>query len=234
MSEEELSSFGSKDEFRRAAILLDRNFAKPVGQNVQEETKPTEEEAAKSELDLEYYKQNYDEHVVKLVERVQAQDKVAKDTQAFIENYKAEQEQLAYQRHIETFHSLADQLDKDRYGSTQDGSAMSKDDARRQLYEAAETLKAGLEARGQKVPAYADLLRRAEHVAFGPDLLKQKQQQVMREVAEQSKRRRPVAGSRPTKAQTKAKVDSDPIQAILNDPKVVAFWNKAQDDNGSE
>lgn len=116
-------------------------------------------------------------------------------------------QQTAY-RDLEIFHDLADNLDESRFGRSLDehGRVLSlsaaHDANRRQLFEARRALQQMYRDSGQATPDDRSLLRRAERMAFGDEMIASQQAQHADKLRAQSARRRPVAGSRVAPAPT--------------------------------
>ena len=80
-------------------------------------------------------------------------------------------------------------------------------------------------SRGQPMPPMNVLLKRAEIVAFGDELLAEKKAKLAGVVKSQSAKRRPVGRTvaRPGKKPV-AEGSDDPVAAIANSPELTKFW----------
>ena len=153
--------------------------------------------------------------------------------------------QAEQQRRANAFHDAIDNLGDERFGRAfgTDGkpTAITKeqDEARRKLYETVETLKAGLAARGQQIPAESLLLRRAKQVAFAEDIAKEAVAKRNQEIAAQSKLRRPVqqarnnAGQFASKKPLVAMNQHERISAVAADPDLQSLYHNFVEANGA-
>lgn len=245
LSDEELQGFGSAAEFKKFATFLDRQLVKPV----KEEPAKTSEkpgEKKKLDLDLEKYKAaGYDEDTLAIVEFAKAQKEELESLKPVVEQMRQTFAAAEQQRQINAFHDAVDTLGDKRFGLSVDESgrmgklSKAEDDARRKLYEASETLVAGIVTRAKaagkqpEIPPPAVLLRRAKNLAFGEDLKDEAKREATQKIAEQGKRRRPVGNSRAVVVPApKGATTNEFAKSIADHPDVVNLWNKYQAENG--
>lgn len=252
LGDDELKQFGSADEFKRAALIFDKQLVKPPEPKTEatETATPAEKAEAKrlAKLDLKKYEEGgYDEDTLEAVRKqneaidyVEQLENRIKEIEPSVEAMKQhfiEQDRI---RQINAFHSAVDGLDQDLFGKSLDDSGRvaqldkKHDDNRRKLYEAGETLVAGLVARaraaGQEpnLPPSNVLLQRALQLAFADELRAKATQKIQSDVKAQSQRRRPVSGNRAVKAAApdrKVGFDSprDVAATLLADPEIQGF-----------
>ena len=187
----------------------------------------------------------------KLIEHIEQQeqsrvaelDRLQKIEQGF-NQFQQQLVQADQQRRWNSFHESVDHLGPDRFGKAfgDNGKPVAltkeQDDARRKLYDTAETIAAGMQARGQDIPAMSVLLRRAEQLAFADDIAKTSADKVRKEILDQSKRRRPVAQSRSPGGQFAGKPlaalpQHERISAIAADPDLQTLHKQFQEANGA-
>lgn len=263
LTEDDLRGFASRDEFRKAARLLDKQFAKAAkqppeaaaeksaekpGEKAGEKpadtkAKPTEGKTADEELNLdpeEYEKAGYDNETVKLVKARKADFERIKALEARL----ARQEQIFQEqeaaRSMAHFHQMVDGLDADRYGRAVDEQGrfskleQAHDENRRKLFEASDTIIAGIVARARErgeepvFPTHKALLQRAELLAFGDDIRQQERAKQQKEIAEQSKRRRPAGTVRAIKAAEEFRGSPLDAEVARISSKVKAEWERAR------
>lgn len=260
LDEKDLATFADADEFKRATAIIDRNLAKQHKDGDGERattttppaaTKPAETPAAKpnvEELDLDpekFREAGFDDETIQIVtyaRKMREELDALKPQIEKISQSAAEEQQRQY---INSFHDVTDTLDESRYGRSLDDQGNpvqlkpEQRENRRKLYEAAATLAAGMESRQRaageepRIPPMSVLLRRAENVAFADAIRKQERETITKQVAAQSRRRRPVAGSRPTKPVASGnQPEGDPVLEVANHPDVIRAWQKFQDANG--
>ena len=152
-------------------------------------------------------------------------------------------------RWLNTFHSAVDSLGDGRFGKTigADGKpanlSRQENEARQRLHDMAETLAMGIatqaQARGQQpnMPPLQTLLRRAEQVVFADDIARDAVKKSQAAIAEQAKRRRPVASIRASNGQyagnrREPMTINDRIQEVANNPEVVKAWKILEEKSG--
>lgn len=240
LTEEDLGTFESQVEFQKAARLLDKiQHGKPTVEETETEEpapKPTSHSASEDlELDPQRYVDlDYDEetvHLVRYTKQLRDQLNEVRATMAAQEAARQEREQ---QQFIDTFHATVDTMDSELYGRTEKDGKPAKldkevDDNRRKLFETAVSIHSTLAAQG-RAPSLPVLLRRAEAVAFGERILERDRKRYTEKLAEQSRKRRRVAGNtRPTGAPAPAtKTDED----VVNHPAIVKLWEQMQEEAG--
>ena len=259
MSDEELNSFHSLDEFERAGRLLDRRqpqekepeeeptFTAKQWQEWQEAQEKAEEESKKPDLlDVDKYKaEGYDDDTIKLVEAINEERERNNKLETYLQQQHQDQqqrreaeEQRAIQEEINSFHAAVDSYRPDYFGQAiqEDGTtpplSQEHTDRRAKLYGEAARIAQNIQLSGGQVPSYEALVRRAGASAFSEEFAREKQEQHVSKVARQSKRRRPVAstaGATPTPRRPKPLTDEE----IIHDPDIVKFWNETQQENGA-
>jgi len=251
IGEEGLSAnFQNESEFRRFAAMLSKYGVEKQGeqtvaeQNTEEAVEPAQEKAheeahdeahdgAPAALDPKWFEENgYDEQTVKIVDTLvksealvqQLTDRIGK-LEGMLEESGKQQETALLERAIDDVGG--------RFGSS--GSLSDEQRAARdKLLEAAEVVKQSLEKRGETTVTAATLLRRAELLAFGDEILAEESARAKEALADkvkkQSAKRRPVG--RNTKPPVRRELPGeaeDPVKAIANSPEVLEFWNSLED-----
>ncbi len=261
LSEDDVKSFSSPEEFSRATRLLDKQLlaikpAQPAAvQATPAEVVAEAKESTKTgmkKLDLEKLKsEGYDNHSLELfANHNDLVDHIEKQEQRFSALERAAV-QAESQRVSDTFHDIVDSLGDKRFGKSvgADGKPVQTTEAeeasRRKLWETVEELTYGHIARQratgkqEPLPPLPAMIRRANAVAFAEEIRaddKRKQEQSIRE---QSNKRRPVASGRGVDgrfSKQPSESSGDPVtegsKAIASNPAVVAMWNKFQEANG--
>lgn len=255
-TDEDLSQFGDEQEFRRAGLLFDRQLVK-VQQPPQDSASSTEPEAPAPTEESEEFVDvkkiedaGYDEEVVEIAKALRRYQESAKQRDEQLKavlSWKEQFEQAAqedYQRRqAEEFHADVDGLDADLFGKVYDdqGNVVQlsdkHNDNRKKLWEAEQTILAGIEARATqtggeaKYPSRKALRQRALQLAFSAEVGKKEKEVRIEKAKRQSAKRRPVGtqgGALP-----KRSPDSSDPKEIANHPDIVAFWKKAQEENGT-
>lgn len=245
LSKDDLLDLGDEDSYKRIKKVLDKQYHEAGQKALQappqkpaekaEEAKPVAKAGKDGKYDIEKLKaEGYDENILSLFAHVNEQaDTIKAQNEA--------NERFAYQAHVNEFHAATDGIDNDLFGkSFQDGKptklAKSHDDNRRKLYEAAETIVAGIFTKAQaagiepKVPPMPVLLLRARDLAFGDVIRERAAKQRVQKIAAQSTQRRPAG--RPTRTKPTTAVEKDPVKLIANNPDIVRFFQEAQEANG--
>ena len=243
IGEEGLSAnFQNESEFRRFAAMLSKYGVEQQGEQPESEqaSEPAHDEAhdeaheeAHDSLDPKWFEENgYDEQTVKIVDTLvksealvqQLTDRIGK-LEGMLEESGKQQETALLERAIDDIGG--------RFGSS--GSLSDEQrTARDKLLEAAEVVKQSLEKRGETTVTAATLLRRAELLAFGDEILAEEgaraKEALAEKVKKQSAKRRPVG--RNTKPPVRRELPGeaeDPVKAIANSPEVLEFWNSLED-----
>lgn len=226
IDEESLGSFESEKDFRRFAGILEKTIGK--AEEKPAEPKPAasaEEQAVAGALDVsEFESDGYDENTLKIVKSVSALQGVVKDLQQRLADGDKQRTTDALHREIDTLGG--------RFGKSDSLTSVQRK-SRDVLIDAIEIVKQNLEKRGVKASS-AVVLRRAELVAFGDEVLaeeKAKQKEALSEsVKKQSAKRRSVGrNTKPPTRRERPGEARDPAKAIANDPALIEFWNNAQD-----
>lgn len=249
LSEDELKDFSSQEEFNKFTRFVDKQLA-GVGKQVlnpqkKDDPSPVEQKQTDDDLDLSKYEEKYDEdtvRIVKTLKEVREQNRMLMEERQQREAFVQQQEAV---RQINAFHEAVDSLGDERFGKSisEDGVpvpiAGEADTLRRRVFETVATLAAGIDARARAngkepvLPPLPDLVKRAYQMEFANDIAARAQQSVEAKIREQSKRRRPVAGSRGVQAPLNPK-SGDLAKQIANNQDIKKLWNEFQRDNGTE
>lgn len=254
LSEDDMKSFQSKEEFTRFSAFFDKQLTKQEPPK-QEEVKPA---AVKSDAEEDYNidldrlrNEGYDDETLRIA---RAAKKAFEENKALLErlsplesSFKQMQEhherQIAQQR-AEAFHTEVDSLNQDLFGRArgEDGRFRPLDqkfsDNRKKLYEAAETIVHGITRRAEllgiepEIPAPKVILQRAMNLQFAEDIVGAEKAKIHSQLKSQSARRRPVGTSKAATPSTNP--NADPVKSIANDPSIVAAWAKFTQENGTE
>lgn len=262
LNDDDMKGFQSLAEFNRAAKFLDRQLmnrgTKEIAGEIPAAASQTDTSekkvdtqgtaAEKSALDLkEFESAGYDEKTLQIVKHaMDLETRLQENSKQSELAIKAMQE-MQWRSSINAFHdqvnSLGTTLKDKRFGvceSIDQSLPKEQDENRRRLFEARETLIAGITARARDagtdpvIPSQDALLKRAYAVAFGDDIQVEARKSVRQQITEQSKTRRPVAGGRgviPATAPRKTS-QSDFAADVNQHPAVVAAWDRAQEANG--
>jgi hypothetical protein len=266
---EDLSAYSSREEFGRVTRALDKSYsrrqapqpetqsgraaeldAKPADAPV-DDTKPFD---ASGKLNLAYYEKNFDEGTVAAVKAIrEQQDTQAKYAQE-IEAFRQEQDQAAWQTHVNEFHRAAEEIRPDFFGQTVDKSGLpiqlgqSELDRRQKLWDAANVItdhmvraqeRAGLPP---SVPPWKHVLKQAEQLAFGDEIAKHEKaaakvsrEAELKKIAAQSKRVRPVATttSSHNSYRNAPAADQFSTESIMRHPDVEAALRRINERSGT-
>lgn len=261
-SDDDLKEFGSVEEFRRAGLLFDRALfgdgekqqppsAKPKEQPlaaVEEKPAVVEEKAEFTPpVDESLFSDGYGEHEVAMVKAVNAQAKELAELRAFVKSQQqlvqAQQEE-AERRQFDEFHRICDDLNPDLLGRAfaETGTVNNLDESlhskRAKLWEAAETIRSGIFSRAQekgvapKLPSERVLIERAYGLAFPDEVKKSVVNKRVSAAKSQAARKRSVGNLGGSRNPSFSGSKFDP-GAIANDPKISAFYDRAQRENGA-
>lgn len=185
-----------------------------------------------------------------LLDYIEKQNTQLSSIMPAIEQMQQQQAREHHQARINAFHESVDVMDEARYGRTVDAKGNYcdlnpiHDNNRRQLYEAELAVKKVIEdsaaTRGEQpvIPPRKVMLRRAEMMLYGSDILDAQIKAHEEKISKQSQRRRPAAqrsmrpGSSPTSSVMKVDKEVDPAAEVANNPAVVEAWNRMQEENG--
>lgn len=235
LSADDLEVFASKDEFAKVTRLLDKAQTWKQAKEPDPEPETSAENLTNSEeqddfaLDPDkYVEAGYDDETVNLVRYTKRLHDELSEVRSRLAAQEKEQQERQERDFIDAFHNTVDSMDEELFGR----SAKMTDSAnenRKKLFETAVEIHSTLAAQG-RAPSLPVLLRRAEAVAFGEQILERERKNLKAELAEQSRRRRRVAGAtRPRGAPAPAaKGDDD----IVNHPEIVAAWERMQEEAG--
>lgn len=204
-----LDRFADAAEFERAAVFFDQSLKGKTSDNLSlEQPKPAgegqpEAKAEDDEIDPQWYAENgYEEETVKIVRALKAERDHRKRLEEHLEGLAKWQEQSERERQqdqhrqfVESFHDAVDALGDDLFGqSLVDGKVVDlgqeADANRRKLFE---TLMAHGDRFGD-VPLRVKV-KRALNMEFGDVLRERDKKELIDRVAQQSRKRRPVASA---------------------------------------
>lgn len=226
LTEDELKSYGSLSELRRAGAIFDKHLTKkpeaalPLGQQpvIPAPVVPAKPVDEYVPHDLEALKTaGYDDLTLKMAadqnkayeqlkqanERAERAEKSAGESQKYYQQEEAK-------RQAQVFHQSVDTLEESRFGRTSDKNGRPlqvtpiHDVNRQKLHQAALLIVDGISAQatrsGQQAqyPTLPVLLQRAEALAFADEIREGERAKVKAEVAAQTKKRRPVGNHKPT------------------------------------
>lgn len=242
LTEDDLKGFSGKEEFDRATSFWDRQ-AKSLYQQKQEPAPSKEEPAEEKEplprdeygfIDPEYYRKNeFSDETIALVESL-------RESQEQLAAMQRQQMIVQQQAELNAFHDAVDSFDPKFYGSslTDDGMPANLNEdlaGRRQklleeTYAVAERIARRQEASGQPVrlPPWRVLIKQADNIVFGEERRQEEQGQRMRQIQNQSRRRRPVATNAAASPAVRRNLPNprDPRE-IAADPDIIKFWERA-------
>lgn len=230
ISEDGLATFDSEGEFRKFASLMDKYAA---GDKAKEEPAAEEtSEATDDDLDPKKFEEDgYDENTVKIVDTLVKSKATVTQLVDRIAKLESMLEESSKQQETTLLHRAIDEIGG-RFGS---GGSLTDEQkaARDKLLESAEIVKQSLEKRGDKVVNASVLLRRAELLAFGDEIIAEEAAKAKEAFAEkvkkQSAKRRPVGrNTKPPARQALGEADN-PVKAIANSPELVEFWKNLED-----
>lgn len=242
LSEGDLGSFSSEEDFRMAASLADKQII--AKKEVKREPEEKKEEATDGKLpwklDRERFeKADFDEDTLAFVD---AHNKLCEAHEGLTENMKTMQDratQVEAESRVNAFHDLVDTMDEDLFGKSIDESgnvlnlSETLDKNRRELHETAEDLASNIERRGQELPPFPVLLQRAKTLAFGEQIADQQKQEKREAVTKQSRERRSAAGT--TRKQTPTKKEYlDMAEEVADNPEIKKVWDELHDSSGNE
>ena len=249
MGDEHLGNLGSELAFRQAAQVIDGTFAN-AAQNPGFAEQPNDEPAADPAADPtdspDPLSDDFDQKIATLREAGYEDDvldilKSEHSSSEYLKNELAQiqvrHEEEAMANHAIDFHDLVDKMDPELFGiSFKDGDfqdlTQDQDDNRRKLWTGMDTIAAGIYQTAARdgvqpqVPEDNVLAERAKMMLFSGQVQSQERKKISRQVQQQSKRRRPV-GSASRNEPVAANPDQQSAE-IANHPKLVEFWNKAQ------
>lgn len=242
---EDVDAYESREQFGKVLKALD----KAASRKAPSKTDPTADDPADDDdedavddskpltadgkINVAYYKANdYDEGTIAAMEVARKQQDVVEKQQQYLDSLQTQNEQAEYARHLNEFMDAADALRPDFYGVSTKGT-LSREYAQRRsdLYDAtllvAQHIAAQQERAGKPVtvPPVAELVKRAELLAFGDSL--PKSQQTAEKAKAQAAKIRPVGNVAGARRTATRKSTDDPVE-IANDPDVVAAWDRAQ------
>lgn len=260
ISEWHLQQFGSREEFRKAAALLDaaesrRQSQAPAATKAPEpaakaEPEYVDEPVVDGKVNVEWYrKHDYDEGTVKAMEAQRSwQDKL--EAKFAEQETSAKQQQEAAEeaetnRQAMAFHEAADALRPDFYGKAFDeyGNVNkltpTQYQRRQELHEEVYWLAQRMADKQQRaglpvsIPSYPALIKQAEVRAFGDELNRQTKDQQVAAAKAQARTIRPAAGSvgAGTARRASAPKTTESVEDISQDPEVIEAWNRASPQN---
>lgn len=236
IDEESLGSFADAADFKRFAAIYEKQLAATPekaddkgGKKVADPPPAKEEEVVADEdgLDPKWFEDNgYDEQTVKIVKAVTRMQGMA----ARIEQLEQQLAEEGTRREREAFDREIGTLG-DRYGAG-DKLTKAQKEARSKLADAVEVVSQTLAKRGEKA-SRAVVLKRAELVAFGDEILaeeREKQKEALSQsVKKQSAKRRSVGRNTKPPARRERPGEANSAKAIANLPELVAAFEAAEE-----
>lgn len=248
MSDDDLQGFTTEEEFRKAGLLLDKQLLDGQAKEEASTTPPTPATEVKEEeeqlIDPQWYVDNdYDEETVKMAKALRRQQELRKEDRQTIEdlktwrqNFETSVQEQEVQRRTIDFHETADKLDEKLFGKAYDDRGLVQkldqkhDENRAKLWEAMQTLEAGIIARAQTkgvapaLPPWSVLMQRAHQIAFPETITARKRDQRIEDATKQSAKRRPV-GTQGAARPNRVTDTNDPV-SIANSPEILDWWKK--------
>lgn len=201
----------------------------------------------------EYEAEGYDEKTMKLVKHAKKLEEKLKNMEASVAEVQKIEAARQHQRHLDDFHDAIDTLPKSLVGRSVDendnpvkltGKAAENREA---IWEKAKELyntqvkkafkKAEKSGTDPEVPDLRKVAKDAAQIILADQIREADRKEIRRDLVEQSKKRRPVAGGSARREFVpggQRYQEADPVKAIANDPRLVKFWEKAQEENGSK
>ena len=143
----------------------------------------------------------------------------------------AQQQELEVMQYAEqeliTFDGHVDHLDADLFGGTKEQLSKTEVANRRQLWESAKILQAGMASRGIEVSLTPQFIERAQHHAFADQLQQTERKRLIERVRKQSNRR--TGSGSPSRANVNDSFSGD----LADTPEIVKAYDGYQEDNGA-
>ncbi len=253
LDDEDLADFGTVEEFNRAVKILDKQKTKAPAKAAEKKADPVVEDEDE-DIDPGKY-DGFDDEVIKLAkvakksrDQVKAQTAKLAELTEGVQALISRQQQADQDRVLVDFHDVLETQDEGLFGRAMNKKGevveldAAKEENRRKVFEQfvklhneaiTEAAKAGKEP---KLPPMRKLIEKATEQALTKELLAKERKRLQDELAAQSKKRRPVAGSVPRNVSVPAKREATDtasmVSEIANDPVIAKFWEKAQEENG--
>jgi len=246
LTADDLDEIGGAEAFQAATRVLDRRLRMAASQAENERrdvpaAKDGEQATEDLELDPEFYaREGYDEATLKVVKAAAAA--VAKS--AALEREMAELRQWReaeskradaerWQSFVSDFHRDVDAMGDELFGSSAEDARVLKGAADS---EAAQRRVKLFETLMQYNAAFGDVplsvkVKRAANLAFGDVIREREKRSVIEKIADQSRKRRPVASAnRQTKVVGKPRDFMNPsdVGFVLDDPEFQGFWKRVE------
>lgn len=257
LSEWHLQQFESRDEFRKAAALLDATSSRrqepkpePVKPQAEAPAEYVDKPIVDGKLNVEFYRKNgYDEPTIAALQY--QQERLTSFEQRFADQEKkaAEQQQYAQQaeeeRQYAAFNQAADSIRPDFYGKSVDDygnpvrltpeQQQRRDTLLDEVYWLTQRIAYEQERKGMRVaiPSYNALIKQAEPRAFGEELKRLDSGKKASAAQAQARTIRPAAGSVGAGSARRAPTTpaSESVADIAHDPEVIEAWNRASPQN---
>jgi hypothetical protein len=237
IDEEGLASFEDESDFKRFASIFEKHLAatdeKPADEKPKKAPKEeTPEEPDADAPDVKWFEENgYDEQTVNIVKSVLKGQGVVKGLMGRIEQLEQRLKDGDQRREQDALSVEIDAIGG-RFGKGENLTSAQKK-ARAKLIDAVEVVSQTMERRKEKA-SRAVVLKRAEFVAFGDEILAEErakhQEALVQGVKKQSAKRRSVGrNTKPPARRERPGEAEDPVKAIANMPELVALWNDGQD-----
>lgn len=234
IGESELAALGNHRALAAAIKLAAKRDPQP---EPEEEAEYVDEPIVNGEINVEYYRRNeYDPAQIALAEELHKQKKDRKEIEDRLAWYEEQYASSEFRNYANSIHDALDAHRPDFYGKSVDAAGNYADlpadagNRRSKLYNKMVVLQRAYQEEGQKVPDLKSLIIEAEQLAFrgelppaGKSKANDKASRV-KKLAEQSKRRRPVAST--SSSHYAPDGDATTTKNIANHPDIVAWWRE--------
>jgi len=246
LQEDDISDFGSGEEFLKAAGMLEKLSLRAAqkqwqdSQAVQGNTSPTgkvdpgkveeslpSSESAKLEDQIKKLRdEGYDESLIAPMEAVAATLRQFEGKFGQIQPViETQQQRYVAERQSQvmgSFHDVVDSLGG-RFGGSDAALTAEQETNREKLFNAARLVERDILSRGQTLPSMKVVLQRAELLAFNDEIRAERQASLSKQVRGQAGKRR--SAGRTVTQRSKPPGDSDdPVAAIANSPEMIALF----------
>lgn len=248
LQDEDIADFGSGEEFLKAAGMLEKlslraaqkqwqdhqaaqqqGNASPTGKVEPAKAVETAKDGAAADLESQIKKlreEGYDESLIAPMEAVAAKLRAFEGSLGQIQPViETQQQRIIAERQSQvmgSFHDVVDALGG-RFGGAEAALTPEQEKNRETLFNAARLVERDIMSRGQTPPSMKVVLQRAELLAFGDEIRKERQEALSKQVRGQSGKRRSV-GRTVTKKSSPPGDSDDPVAAIANSPEMIALF----------
>lgn len=254
LSEWHLDQFGSREEFGRAAAMLEAAASRrqpepkpePTPKAPEKEPEYVDAATVDGKVNVEWFKRHdYDEGTIAAMQAQRDwQDRIEKqfaDQESAAEQQRQAMLDAEEQRQLHAFHQAVDQARPDFYGVAYDEYGNINQLSEQQLQRRQELmeevywlskriedkqLRSGMQV---AIPSYQQLIKQAEVRAFGDELNRKTREQQLAAAKAQARTIRPAAGSVGAgTAKRNPSPPSDDPKSLAQDPDIIAAWAKAE------